>query len=190
MPALSATRFRENLCRFGRNCAGVSAVEFALILPFMLTLYLGGTELGDAMSIQFKATLAARTVADLASQYTSIDSGTMSDIIGAASMVITPYSAANMTVTVSEVTTTNANGAATVTWSASNVGSGRTVGSSVTLPTALQTVPSGTSLIWGEVTYPYTPSMGYVFTGTINIYEDIYFYPRQSSCVSYNDVCS
>lgn len=77
-----------------------------------------------------------------------------------------------------------------MTWSASSSGSGRTVGSSVTLPTALQTLPSGTSLIWGEVTYPYTPSMGYVITGTINIYKDTYFYPRLSSCVTYNNVCS
>ena len=55
-----------------RERDGVSAVEFALILPFMLTLYLGGSELGDGMAIQFKATLAARTVADLATQYTNI----------------------------------------------------------------------------------------------------------------------
>ena len=82
---------------------GISAVEFALILPFMLTLYLGSGELGDGLAIQFKATLAARTVADLASQYINIRPTTMSQIFGAASTVATPYSAANMTVTVSEL---------------------------------------------------------------------------------------
>lgn len=179
----SCARFLHALRRFGRGRDGISAVEFALILPFMLTLYIGGAELGDGLSVQFKATLAARTVADLASQYITIDSGTMSEILGAASTVVTPYSPANMVVTVSEVTTTNSNGAAEVTWSASSGGTPRAFGSSVTLPAALQTLPSGTSMLWGEVTYPYTPSMGFVITGTINIYEDVYFYPRMTSSV-------
>ena len=42
---------RGCLRRFARERDGVSAVEFALILPFMLTLYLGGSELGDGMAI-------------------------------------------------------------------------------------------------------------------------------------------
>lgn len=184
MPATGrCAGFRRSLRRFLGASDGVSALEFALILPFMLTLYLGGAELGDGLSIQFKATLAARTVADLASQYITINSATMSDILGAASIVVTPYSATNMVVTVSEVTTTNSSGAAKVTWSASN-GTPRTAGTSITLPTALQTLPSGTSLLWSEVTYPYTPAMGYVITGTIDMYEDIYFYPRMTSSIA------
>ena len=100
---------RGCLRRFARERDGVSAVEFALILPFMLTLYLGGSELGDGMAIQFKATLAARTVADLATQYTNIpDTTTMNQIIAAASTVATPYATANMTVTVSELKLTMA----------------------------------------------------------------------------------
>lgn len=181
------------LCRFlrafSRNRDGISAVEFALILPFMVTLYIGSVELGEGLSIQFKTTLAARTVADLASQYITIDTSTMSQILGAASVVLQPYSSSSMVVTVSEVTTQNSTGKATVTWSAANSGSGRTVGSKVTLPTALQTLPTGTALIYGEVTFPYTPTMGYVLTGTINVYESMWFYPRQSSCVSYNNTC-
>jgi Flp pilus assembly protein TadG len=180
----SCAGFRRPLRRFARDRDGVSAVEFALILPFMVTLYIGGAELGDGLAVQFKATLAARTVADLASQYVTIDSATMSEILGAASTVVTPYSATNMVVTVSEVTTTNSTGAATITWSAASGGTPRTAGSSVTLPTALQTLPSGTSLLWGEVTYPYTPSMGFVITGTIDIYQDTYFFPRMTSSVA------
>jgi Flp pilus assembly protein TadG len=184
---MKAVANHTGFCRFLRRFAGdrdgISAVEFALILPFMLTLYLGGAELGDGLAVQFKATLAARTVADLASQYITIDSSTMSDILGAASTVVTPYSSANMTVTVSELTTTNSSGAATVTWSASN-GTPRTAGTFITLPTALQTLPSGTSILWGEVTYPYTPAMGYVITGTITMYQDTYFFPRMTSSVA------
>jgi len=177
------------LRRFGRARDGVSAVEFALILPFMVTLYIGSVELGDGLAVQFKTTLAARTVADLASQYITIDSSTMTQILGAAATVLAPYSTNNVTITVSEVTTSNSSGKVAVTWSASNSGSGRTVVSKFNLPAALNTLAQGTKLIYGEVTYPYTPTMGVVLTGTINIYESMYFYPRQSTCVTYNSTC-
>jgi Flp pilus assembly protein TadG len=179
--ARPALGFRAYLRRFARDREGVSAVEFAIILPFMLTLYLGGVELGDGLAIQFKTTVAARTVTDLASQYVSIDNANMTSILGAASTVVTPYSATNMVVTLSEITV-QSNGSGKVIWSDSLNGTARVVGSSVTMPTNLQT--NGITLLYGEVTYPYTPAMGYVVTGTINIFQSIYFYPRLSSTIT------
>jgi Flp pilus assembly protein TadG len=182
-------RNRRALRRFCGDRNGVSAIEFALILPVMVAFYLGSVELGNGLAVKFKTTLAARTVADLTSQYQTIDAATMTQILGAVTSVVTPYSANNMTVIVSEITTINASGSATVTWSAANSGNARTVGSPITLPSALQTLPTGTSLIFGEVTYPFNPQFGYVLTGTINMYESQYFYPRKASCVTYNNVC-
>jgi len=167
--------------RFAGDQRAVSAVEFACLLPFMLTLYIGGVEIGDGLEIKFKSTLAARTVTDLASQYTSIDNATMSSILGASSAVITPYSAAGMVVTLSEITT-NAQGAGTITWSDSLNGTARTVGSSITLPTNMQT--PNITILYGEVTYPYTPQIGYVLSGTINIYQSVFFFPRMSTSIT------
>jgi Flp pilus assembly protein TadG len=209
--AVSGSSPFGTLKRFGRARDGVSAVEFALILPFMLTLYLGGAELGDGFAMQFKATLAARTVADLTSQcgnYTldgqycatanglAIDTASMNQILGAAATVMTPYSTTNMVITVSELNLTAGNSSARVVWSASNSSSGRAQNSTYALPAAFQSLPSG-YVILGEVTYPYTPSMGYVLTGTINIYQEAIFFPRNSDargCVDYyyngTDHCS
>jgi hypothetical protein len=106
----------------------------------------------------------------------------MTSILGAASTVMAPYPANNMTVVVSEVTT-DAKGHGTPTWSAAQNGNAHPVGQAVTLPADLQ-IPS-ISLLWGEVTYPYTPSLGYIATGTLSLYESEYFYPRLSSCVSF-----
>jgi Flp pilus assembly protein TadG len=175
------TILRASCCRFARDRNGVSAVEFAVILPFMLTLYLGSVEVGDGLAVQFKSTLAARTVADLASQYVSINNAGMSTILHAATTVVTPYPSSGMIVTVSEVTT-NAGGVGKVQWSDSLNGTPRTVGSTVTLPSNLQ--QANITLIFSEVTYPYTPTMGYVLTGTINIYESMYFFPRLTSSIS------
>jgi Flp pilus assembly protein TadG len=179
--ALAQRKIAACLRRFAHNREGVSAVEFAAILPIMLTLYIGGAELGDGYSIQFKSALVARTVTDLASQYVSIDNATMSSILGASSQVISPYSSSGMTVTLSEITT-NAKGQGIVTWSDSLNGTARTVGSTVALPTYLQT--ANITFLLGEVTYPYTPSIGYVLSGTINIAESQFFYPRLSSTIA------
>jgi Flp pilus assembly protein TadG len=172
--------FRSRLRRFARDSKALAAIEFAFVLPIMLLLYIGGVEVGNGMALQFKVTLAARTVADLSSQYTSISTAQMSSILDAAPIVMSPYSATGITVTVSEVTT-DANSKATITWSCSINGSAHAVGQTVTLPSGVQ-MPS-ISVIWGEVTYPYQPSMGYVLTGTINLYQSIYFYPRMTTSV-------
>jgi Flp pilus assembly protein TadG len=176
MPSLSARNQR-----FAKDCRGVSAVEFALLLPVMVALYLGSVEVGNGLSAQFKATLAARTVADLASQYSQINNSTMTGILGATIAVMAPFSATGMVVIVSEVST-DSKGKATITWSDALNGTAHTVGSSVTLPANVNA--PNISIVWGEVTYPYNPEFGYVLTGTVNIYQSMYFYPRLSTSVT------
>jgi len=177
----TASQIRARLRRFAGDRDGVSAVEFAIVLPFMLLMYIGGAELGDGLAIQFKVTEAARTVTDLTTQYVSIDAPTISNLLGASSQVVAPYLSTGMVVTVSEITT-DANGQGSITWSCSLNGTPRLASQSFTLPTALQT--ANISLILGEVTYPYTPQLGYVITGTVNIYQYAYFYPRLSTQVT------
>jgi Flp pilus assembly protein TadG len=189
MPAGTMADLRSYLHRFVGDRKAISAVEFALILPFMVFTYVGSAELGDGIAIKYKVTEAARTVTDLTSQYVTIDPTTMQNILGASSQVVQPYSSTGMIVTVSEISPTNSSGTGTITWSCSLNGTAHTVNSSVTLPTSLQT-PSGVSIIWGEVTYPYTPAMGYAVTGTINLYQSIYFYPRLSNAVTLTSTCS
>jgi Flp pilus assembly protein TadG len=182
-PAAATRQFRLLLHRFVGDRAGMSAVEFAIILPFMLLLYLGGVEFSDGFAIKYKVTETSRTVTDLASQYVSIDGATMQNLLKASAQIVAPYSATNLVVTLSQVSPTNSSGQGTIAWSCSLNGTAHTVGASVTLPTKLQT-PSGVSIIWGEVSYPYTPSTAYVVTGTINLYQTFYFYPRLSNSVT------
>ena len=127
MTIRTVSRARSCLRRFARDRTGVSAVEFALMLPVMLTLYIGAVEVGNGYAISFKSTLAARTVTDLASQYISIYNSDMTNILGAASTVLTPYPNANVVVTLSEVTT-NAQGVGKVVWSNSLNGTARVAG--------------------------------------------------------------
>ena len=171
----------SSLRRFYRDRRGVAAVEFALILPIMLTIYLGGVEVGDGFAIDTRVTLVTRAVTDLATQYVTIDNSDMSTILNASTELVTPYSSANIIVTLSEVTTDN-NGNGTITWSDSLNGTARTVGSAITLPTSLKI--KNISLILGEVSYNYTPALGYTITGTITMSDSFYMLPRLSNSVT------
>src|SRR5216683_8399180 len=103
-PRLSLSHY---LVRLGRDQRGVAAVEFAMLLPLMITLYLGSVEVSQGIGIDRKVTLTTRTVADLASQVSSINNADMTNMLNASSAVIMPYDATKLKVTVSEITIDN-----------------------------------------------------------------------------------
>jgi len=175
------TRLSRKVASLRRDQNGVSAVEFAMLLPLMVTLYLGAVEVSQAVSIHRKVTLTARTVADLASQVTSINNADMTNMLTAASAVIAPFASGELKVTVSAVSI-DANGIARVTWSDTLNGTARAVNSTVALPSALN-VPNS-QLIWSEVHYNYLPTVGYVVTGALNLFDQIYMRPRLSESVN------
>jgi Flp pilus assembly protein TadG len=167
---------------FARDRKGVSAVEFALLLPLMMTLYIGGAEVSQAVSVSRKTTLVARTVADLSSQSSGITAANMTNILDASAAVVSPFDASRLSVTVSQVKI-DANNIATIDWSVTRNGTARTNGETVTLPAGL--VVANTYLIWSEVAYNYQPAIGYVITGNLNLTDKMYMRPRLSTSVTY-----
>jgi Flp pilus assembly protein TadG len=174
---------------------GVAATEFAIIAPFMLLLLVGGIELGNGLAINVKVSATAHSVADMVSQNTQVTSARMQSIVGAASAIMAPYpttdstGASLVTITISEVST-DANGNATVQWSTSSSASGaRPVGQTMTLSSFTATDPNNPnnatnaniSLILGEVSYAYSPNLGYSFSGTMTLSDSYYLFPRCST---------
>jgi Flp pilus assembly protein TadG len=161
-----------------RDPAGSAAAEFALILPIALFLFTGTITYGNAIYIDRKVTLTARTVTDLVTQYSSVANTDVQTVLGASSAIIAPYSAANVVVTVSEVQT-DASGNATITWSQSLNGTKRPVGQAITLPPTID--GAFVTYIWGEVSYAYTPAIGYLVSGTMTLHDQTYMAPRIST---------
>ena len=166
--------------RFARNTQGVSAVEFALVLPLMLTLYLGDAEFAQAISASRKVGLVSRSVADLASQYTTLSDANMTNVLNASATVVAPFSSSPLKVTVSQIKI-DANSNATIEWSDTRGGVTR-CGASPAVPAALK-VPNSW-LIWGEAEYGHTPVVGYVLTGTLQLKHQMYMRPRLSNSVT------
>jgi Flp pilus assembly protein TadG len=168
------------LRRFLADRAAVSAVEFALLLPIMLTLYIGGIQISDALSIDRKVTHVSSTLGDLVAQAKSIDDNEMSNILDAASAVVAPYSADSLQIKVSGIDI-DKDGKATVKWSDARHDTPLAVGSSVTLPEGIGTASS--FLVAAEVHYPYEPEIGYAITGTFDLNDKFYLRPRLSNDV-------
>ncbi len=168
----------RKLLDLARDDRGMSAVEFAMLLPLMLTLYLGGVELSQGISIDRKVTMTARTVADLVAQAQSVSTATTADAntaLGASAAILAPYPLASAKIVVS-VVDIDKNGNAKVRWSSGKNTAARAAGSTVTIPSAF-IVPE-TSLVWGEASYEYQPSIGYVVTGAMTLSDQIFMRPR------------
>jgi Flp pilus assembly protein TadG len=184
----------ETLRVFLRRGAGeraMAATEFAIILPVMLIVFTGSLIYGTASEINRKVTLTARDVTDLVTQYESITTADMTTLINSAAQVLAPFSTANASVVVTEVTMNSA-GQGTVTWSVSLNSNANplTPGQTQPLPANIQAIPAvsnqtSVSVIWGHVSYTYTPTIGYQLTGPITLYDDIYLAPRLSAQVTY-----
>lgn len=176
------TRLRDVLRRARRDTKGIAATEFALILPLMLTLYLGSTELTQGVMASRKMTLVSRTISDLVAQQangTAMTDATMASVYSAATAIMSPFAVSTLMMTVSAVefvatgTTgpTVANGyEAKVRWSKTGPYGGTVRACAKLTPVASSTAPSPTtlpsglfasgSLIVADVTYTYTPGFG------------------------------
>jgi Flp pilus assembly protein TadG len=174
-------RARRKVRRLQNDERGISAVEFAMLLPLMVTLYLGGVEVSEAVAIDRKTTMVARSVGDLVAQTTNVTADDMINILAAGTAVVAPYSDTKLKVTVSSVKI-DAQGVAKIAWSDAKNTTARAVGSTVTLNAALNV--ANTWLIWAETEYAYTPAIGYMITGTMPLKDQIYMRPRQSDCVT------
>lgn len=189
--------FRCRIRQVVRDLRGVSAIEFAFILPLMLTLYIGTFEISQGVSAMRKVTLTAHTIADLVSRQTAVTS--MTDYFAATATIMAPYtlSSSNFTMIVSQVMI-NSNGNATIQPApnaSGTVGScaynttAYSTGQTVTVPSALIVPNTTTYLIWGQASFTYTPFLVrtrapfYTMTGPITLSDQMYMSPRMTSYV-------
>ena len=183
--AFILARTRRPLRRFLADKRGVSAVEFAMLLPLMVTLYLGGVEVSSAIAVERKMTLVARALGDLTAQATSVSETDLSNIKAAATAIIAPYDSTQLGITISSVIV-DAQQVAKIKWSDKNAnGNTHTPGEIVTTLSATLKASSTYPiyLIWAESKYVYTPVVGKVITGPMNLTDQIYMRPRLSDCV-------
>ena len=176
----------DTLKRFRRDSRAVAVVEFALILPFLITLYFGSIEASSLFAVDRRVTTISGTVGDLVSRWNPSDgtmsSATMTDYFKASEGIITPYPTTGLEQVVTCIQVLS-NGTTKVKWSrAYNGGTARAVDSSYPLPSTSQMnqIARGSSgyIIAAETSYSYRPVFGFVFKTAINLYRETFFLPR------------
>ena len=133
----------------------------------------------------------------MVTQNTSLSTAQMQNILTGATAIIAPYPVRRRQCCPSRCpkSPASANGNLTLQWSQSyngtSFGPGRTGLTNLTVPTSLNgTVGNANnpnnqndqvSFIVGEVSYAYTPNLGYVISGTVNLQDTFFLFPRCST---------
>ena len=181
--------------RRAANHDGAAAVEFAMLLPIMITLFFGVVETSLALLCRADVSIMASTSADLISQSSILNTADLSNIYSAAGTILYPYydpsagGSSPPTIRLTSVVddgsggTTGNHMTGTIAWTCTQTGSGtltpasRTVGATVTLPQPLMS--AGGSVIIAEIAYNYQSATTKVIAGPINFTNNWYTKPRR-----------
>ncbi|WP_441281209.1 TadE/TadG family type IV pilus assembly protein [Tardiphaga sp. 862_B3_N1_1] len=185
MAALAAWR-RALLLRDDRR--GVSAVEFAMIMPLMFLMFFGMLDVSNGFAVDRKVSQISQGMADLASRYTTLAETDVSNFFIIADAMLTPYDKTQLKATISQVYIDPSSKTAKVVWSRGD--QKKDVGTVVSVPTNLIVKDANGNyvanqyLILGEANYTYVPTIGWVVPkGGLTLSDAMYTRPRQTSCV-------
>lgn len=175
----------RRLGRFASEERGVAAVEFSLILPIMITLWIGGVEVTNALSVDRRVNAFAASMGDLVARSKMISYDQVTDIFDLSEAAMFPYQDSGMSLRITAIDIDNT-GTAKVAWSRAR-GTGlpaytKTTNVNSSVPTALRPAGVGVSqLIMAETEKDYTPAIGYLIVkslGEITLDGRMFFVPR------------
>ncbi len=173
---------QDSVLALRNDLKGVSGLEFAMIAPMLIGMYLGVAEVSLGVSHSRKVSRVAGTLADLVAQSTDVTSCEVDGIMNAAVAVMAPYDASGLVMNVVGVEIDEDENA-TVVWARANSGSTPAVGSSYPIPDDIRI--ADTFLVVSNVTYEYSPSLGANLLDTFHFDETNYNAPRLSTTVAF-----
>lgn len=169
---------------------GVGAVEFALIAPVLIMLYMGSLEVSVAMSVNKKLARATSTVADLATQETSVDKEFLRSMVNVAQSVMTPFPADGVKMKITGIDIDNSGvGKAAWSWKEDDT-IPYVAGSTQTLPTELA-IPN-TFLVRTEIEFDhklllFVPDLPEIDVRTLHMKKTYHLRQRIGDEVSCNE---
>jgi Flp pilus assembly protein TadG len=182
----------DTVKRLRRDDEAVAAVEFALIVPFLITLYFGSIEAAALYTVDKRIYSISSTIGDLVAQWDPDDGdlttgtgGTLTDYMNASTGILSPYSTTGLKIVVTLVQVKN-DGTTRIRWSKANPAGTAKTGTSYpelasSSNTQMNTVSRGGCVIAAEVSYSYLPLLGQVFKVALNLKHTNYFLPRFGS---------
>ena len=166
---------------YWRNKQGLAAVEFAFVLPILLSMLLGLVELSQALLLRTDVTNMSATAADLIAEESSVSSTDLTNVFNALNAMVFPFDSTPSTITITSVIDGGTGNTPKVAWSCTKSGTAETKNAapSTAIPTGLITAGDGTSVIWAKITYAYNSPISYFLIGTKNWTNNFYLKPRR-----------
>lgn len=177
------------LRRWCKDRRAVAAVEFALMLPFLLGLYLGAFEAEECTSVYRKVSTTTYELANISSQYTAMSNTDLSNVFNATSQVMTPYPTSNLAVLLTEVVT-DKSGNATVVQSCPFQGATPLAkGAPVSLPTGMTQPSTYYILVQSSYVYSTVTTIGASIFPNVTLTDQVVMLPRQSASIALPTTC-
>jgi Flp pilus assembly protein TadG len=186
--------FRRLITRFARNERAAAAVEFALILPFLITLYMGSIEASSLFTVDRRIEVISATTADLLARWNpnegAITKAIVTDYFTAAQGIITPYTTSGLKQVLSFVSVNALGTTIRVVWScAYNGGTALLANSAFVLEENMIRLATSNRtkagfVIVAKASYSYRPVLGMVFTSALNLENQSLFLPRSGSTLA------
>ncbi len=171
---------------FAKDTRGVSALEFALVAPILILLYLALAELTLGMMAARRTSHLAAIIGDLAAQSETLTTANINDLFEIGTSILQPFTTGTaLKIRLSSVTMDN-NEDARVQWS---VGKNLTNYSKNHILESITTeqVGKGESLVVTEVVYDYSSPLGNFLPGLTQFNETFYHHPRNGAAVKKAD---
>jgi Flp pilus assembly protein TadG len=181
---------RSKLYGFATQSTATAAVEFAMVLPVMLTAYLGSVEVGSGVTADRKLSNLSLTLANLTARANGAQQDSdLNGIFNASAAVLVPYDYTKVSMVVSSIVFDSSNPPkAFVVWSSKSGPNATALTPSCSTNLSTTLVPNNIrtangSVILAQAQYPYKPVIGYVVTGTITLNESNFMVPRNLTAV-------
>ena len=89
--------------RFKQNEQGVAAIEFALLLPLMVLIFVGAVEVSRYVLMHQKVDNAAHSVVDIINQHFQITADDIETIVGTVPLMVEPFDSAGVQVVITSI---------------------------------------------------------------------------------------
>ena len=185
----------DRLRRFGPAREAVAVVEFALVLPIMLTMYIASIELSQAYNMDQRVITIAGAVGDLVSRSnvtkSPITTSSLQDYFQAAQAIIAPFPNGSLKQVVSVVAVDKTGKITTVEWSQGNNGGTPQVqcqpyAGTHPIPAAMLSISANSYIVVSEASYVYPPMLGLFFPNSFYLYHQNFYLPRYAVYIPYN----
>ncbi|MBB3388628.1 Flp pilus assembly protein TadG [Rhizobium sp. BK275] len=184
-------RLASTTRRFARDRQGVGAIEFAIIFPVLVMLYLGAFEITIGLSVSKRTARAAGSIADIITQQQSVTKSSLTDIAKAASPIYSPYDSSDMLVKVTAIQIDGSSNP-TVMWSWASTGAAPYAKNSTVSDVPTEMKKADSFLIRSELSIPYAlfvfaPNFMPTEMRTITISRSYFYRQRQNKDIPCGD---